>query len=92
MATALEQASAAAYTAVMKPVITEFDTKRRNEPKRSTPARIITTPVTIDSVNSDFAGSSRLVRSTSATMIAIAPVPCTAMNAVLVNSVAPTMP
>ena len=79
-------------TAVMNPVMTEFDTKRRNEPKCSTPARIITTPVTIDRVNNDRAGSARPARSTSAMMIAIAPVPCTAMNAVLVKSVAPTMP
>ena len=78
--------------AVMKPVITALETKRSQVPNRRTPATIITTPVTIDSVYSDLAGSSCDSRSTSATMIDIAPVACTAMNVALVNSAAPTMP
>ena len=52
----------------------------------------ITMPVTIDRVKSARVGSSRDARSTSATMMAMAPVPCTAMNAVLVNSAAPAKP
>ena len=79
-------------TAVTKPVITEFDTNRRNEPSRNSPAMIITKPVKIVSVNNERAGSSRLARSTSATMIDIAPVACTVMNAVLVNSAPPIIP
>ena len=79
-------------TAATKPVITEPETKRRNVPRRSTPATIITTPVTMLSVNSVRAGSARASRSTSATMIDIAPVAWTAMYVELVNSVPPTIP
>ncbi len=79
-------------TAVMNPVITELETKRRNEPSRNSPATIMTAPVRIESVTSDRIGSSRSAMSTSAMMIDIAPVACTAMKAVLVNSAPPTIP
>ena len=47
----------------------------------------MTNPVMIDSVNSAVAGSSALaISSTSATMIDMAPVVWTAMNAELVNN------
>ena len=79
-------------TAVMNPVITEVETKRRNEPRPRRPATIMTMPVRIESVNSARAGSSLLSSPTSATMIAMAPVPWTAMKAVLVNSAPPKTP
>ncbi len=79
-------------TAVMKPVMTDVATKRSSRPSRAAPATIMTSPVTRARVYSDRSGSGREPRSTSATMIAIAPVDWTAMNVVPVNSVPPTIP
>ncbi len=79
-------------TAAMNPVITALETNRRMDPSLRTPATTITTPVTTERVNSERAGSGRPARSTSATMMAIAPVACTAMNDALVKNEAPTMP
>ena len=79
-------------TAEMKPVITDVETKRRKVPSLSSPAMTITTPVSTDRVKRALPGSSRPPRSTSATMMAMAPVPCTAMKAVLVNRAPPTTP
>ena len=80
-------------TAFTKPTITALDTNRRTEPSRSTPATIIRTPVMKDSVNSARAGSSAsLTASTSVMMMAIAPVPWTAMNDELVASAPAKVP
>ena len=80
-------------TALMKPTITVLDTNRRTEPSRSTPATIINTPVVIVSVNSARAASSASpIASTSATMMAIAPVAWTAMNDELVASAPAKVP
>ena len=77
-------------TALMNPTITAFDTKRRMEPSRSSPAISMTTPVSTESVNNARAGSAAAwTAGTSATIIAIAPVPWMAMNDELVAS-APT--
>jgi hypothetical protein len=68
-------------TALMNPTITAFDTNRSTDPSLSNPAATMTTPVRIDSVNSAPPGSlASCTASTSATRIAIAPVPCTAMK------------
>ncbi len=79
-------------TALMKPTITADGTKRRSAPKRRTPATIIAAPVRTDRVNNARWGSGLDARSVSATMSAIAPVACTAMNGVLVTSAPPTVP
>jgi hypothetical protein len=79
-------------TAVMKPVMTDVATKRSSRPRRATPAAIMTSPVTRARVYSDRSGSGREPRSTSATMMAIAPVDWTAMKVVPVNSVPPIIP
>ena len=82
-------------TALMNPTMTAFDTNRSTEPSRSRPATTITTPVSIDSVNRARAGSEEsLMVGTSATIIAMAPVPWMAMNAELVATapaIVPTM-
>ena len=73
-------------TALMKPTITEFETKRSTNPSFSSPAMSMTKPVRMESVKRARAGSALLwTTSTSAMMIAIAPVACTAMNAELVK-------
>ena len=80
-------------TALMKPTMTAFDTNRSTAPSRSNPATSMTTPVSIDSVNNARSGSVPLCTAeTSATMIAIAPVPCTAMNADEVARAPATVP
>ena len=80
-------------TALMNPTITAFDTNRSTDPSLSNPAATMTTPVSIDSVNSARAGSvASCTASTSATRIAIAPVPCTAMKADEVASAPATVP
>jgi hypothetical protein len=56
--------------AVMKPVITDVDTKRSSWPSRAAPVAIMTSPVTRARAYSDRSGSGREPRSTSATMIA----------------------
>ena len=79
-------------TAVMKPVMTALETKRSTKPSRRSPATAITMPVRIVSVNSAVAGSSKDSRPASATMMAMAPVPCTAMNDELVKNEPPSVP
>ena len=68
-------------TALMNPTITAFETNRNAVPSFSSPAASITMPVRIESVNSADAPSDPCTRGTSAITIAIAPVPCTTMNA-----------
>ena len=80
-------------TALMKPTMTAFDTKRRTVPSLKSPATTMTTPVTIESVNSARAGSEpSCTMGTSATMMAMAPVPCTAMKAEAVVRPPATVP
>ena len=80
-------------TALMNPTITALDTNRRTDPSLSSPATTMTTPVSIDSVESARAGSAAsCTASTSAMRIAIAPVPCTAMKADEVASAPATVP
>ena len=77
----------------MKPTMTAFDTNRRTDPSFNKPATTITMPVKIESVNNARAGfGPRWSIETSATMIAIAPVPCTAMNAEDVDNAPATVP
>jgi len=78
--------------ALTNPTITALGTNRSSLPPFSRPAMIMTIPVMIASVYSARSGSGRLWRSESATMSAMAPVACTAMNVLLVKNVAPTMP
>ena len=69
-------------TALMKPTMTAFDTKRSTVPSLRRPAANMTTPVIMAKVNRARAGSpASCTADTSATRMAMAPVPCTAMNA-----------
>lgn len=80
-------------TALMKPTMTALETKRRIEPSRARPAITMNAPVSIERVTSARVGSvDSLITSTSAINIAIAPVPCTAMNVELVVSAPPRVP
>ena len=80
-------------TALMNPTITAFDTNRSTDPSLSNPAATMTTPVSIDSVESARCGSAASCTAlTSATRIAIAPVPCTAMKADEVASAPAAVP
>ncbi len=80
-------------TALMKPTMTAFDTKRRTPPSRRAPATTMTTPVNIARVKSALAGSGpSWTVGTSATMIAMAPVPWTAMKAEEVETAPATVP
>ena len=80
-------------TALMKPTSTAFETKRSTPPSRSTPATTMTIPVRIDSVTSARDGSDASCTTvTSATMIAIAPVPWTAMKVDEVDTAPATVP
>ena len=80
-------------TALMKPTITAFDTKRSTEPSFSRPATSMTIPVSTESVNRVRAAlRASCTASTSATTMAIAPVPCTTMNVDEVSSAPVTVP
>jgi hypothetical protein len=72
-------------TALMNPTITALDTNRRTAPSRSSPATSMTAPVSSDSVTNARGALGPLRPGTSAITIAIAPVPCTAMNVELVT-------
>ena len=77
----------------MNPTITAFDTNRSSDPSRKNPAAIITTPVSMASVNRAPAWSApEWTAGTSAMMMAMAPVACTAMKAELVDSEPPSVP
>ena len=68
-------------TALMNPTRTAFETNLSTPPRRSSPAATMTSPVSTESVASARDGSELSCTAVvSATMIAIAPVPCTAMN------------
>ena len=80
-------------TALIKPTMTALDTKRSSPPSLSKPAATMTTPVIMVRVNRARAGSAAWCTApTSATRIAIAPVPWTAMNAEEVATAPPTTP
>ena len=69
-------------TALMNPTSTAFEMKRSTPPSFRRPATTMTIPVRIDSVTRARDGSAASCTTvTSATMIAIAPVPWTAMKA-----------
>jgi hypothetical protein len=80
-------------TALMNPTITAFETNRSSAPSRNSPAASMTTPVSTASVNSARSGSpASPTAGTSTITIAMAPVPCTAMNAELVTHAPATVP
>ena len=73
-------------TALMNPTITALDTKRRSPPSFRSPAASMMTPVRIERVTSARSASAEPCSpGTSATIIAIAPVPWMAMNEELVT-------
>ena len=80
-------------TALMNPTITAFDTNRSTDPRLRSPAASMTTPVSTDKVNRARAGSlAPWTVGTSATIMAIAPVPWIAMNDELVTSAPAVVP
>ena len=76
----------------MNPTITARGTNRNSFPALTIPATTMRTPVSTARVNSVRSGSGWPERSVSATMIAIAPVTCTAIADVLENKAPPTVP
>ena len=73
-------------TALMNPTITALDTNRSTQPSRRSPAASMIRPVSTDSVNKARSASVAVCTAgTSATIIAIAPVPWMAMNEELVT-------
>ena len=74
-------------TALMNPTITALDTNRSRVPSLNSPASSIAAPVSIDRVTRARVGSEELpMASTSATTMAMAPVPWMAMKVELVNN------
>ena len=80
-------------TALMKPTITAFDTKRSAMPSFNRPAISMATPVSSESVTRARVGSlESRTADTSAITIAMAPVPCTAMNVELAKKTPVAVP
>ena len=81
-------------TALTKPTSTELDTKRTSEPSRAMPRASIPTPVSrASTARASWARTSPVcVCGTSEMITAIAPVACTDISTVLVDSAPTTVP
>ena len=73
-------------TALMNPTMTALDTNRRIDPSFRSPAASMTTPVSTERVNrAPWMSPASWTAGTSATIMAMAPVPWIAMNEELVT-------